>query len=187
MEFAFVPLLEQQNIPKHAHVMECVCLSALLLEGSYVLMRCKWLQEVVSQSLNGMPLHLWSPDFGGLGLSLWCSLAPLTVSGELALSGVLTSMWQPPSLSAPLLLPPRLPLTVFSHELCLKKASRNRTACHIKYHGGTALCWAWKCQVAAASKQISSVTIYAKHFIFSCLCFEVVFWCFWRSNRMAGI
>ncbi len=46
----------------------CVCVNALLLKGSYVLMRCKWLQEVVSHSLNGTPPHLWSPDFGGLGV-----------------------------------------------------------------------------------------------------------------------
>lgn len=61
---------ERQHIPVHVHIMWClcVCLYASLLKGCYVLMRCKWLQEVVSPSLNGMPLHLWSPDFGSLGV-----------------------------------------------------------------------------------------------------------------------
>lgn len=39
------------------------------------------------------------PDFGGPGVVIVMLFVPLTVSGELALMGALTGMWQPPSFS----------------------------------------------------------------------------------------
>lgn len=123
---------EQQHIPALVHMTECVCvcLNASLLKGSYVLMRCKWLQEVVSHSLNGTPPHLWSPDFWGSGSchsdapsSPWPSLENCL-------------WWEYWQACGSLLLSPLLPLTSFSLELFVKDALRNRTACHMKRHSG---------------------------------------------------
>lgn len=65
--------------------------------------------------------------FGGPGVvivMLPCPPVPPTISGELALIGVLTGMWQPPSLS-PLLPPSR---SVLPRAFFVETALRNWTA-----------------------------------------------------------
>lgn len=172
-----------------AHYRVIVCLHASLLKGSYVLMRCKWLQEVVSHSLNRTPLHLWSPDFGGPRVvivmlfrppdRLWRIGFDWSIDRHVAASFSFSST------------PPSLPLTSFSLKIFLKKALRNWTACHVKSHSDKVLFYARNVKSQQHQtprlKQISFVTIYAKHFIFRRICFEDVFWSFLRSNWKSGI
>lgn len=75
------------------------------------------------------------PDFAGPGVVIVMLFVPLTVSGELALMGVLTGMWQPPSFSVSL----HSPLRFLSRRL------RNRTGCHMEKY-----CSEWEKQVSAA-------------------------------------
>lgn len=115
----------------------CECLNASLLKGSYVLMRCKWLREVVSHSFNGTPHYLWSPDFGGPGVVIVMLPRP---PDRLWRIGFDWSIDRHVAASFSFSASPSLPLASFSHELFHKKALRNWTACHIKYNTGEKYC-----------------------------------------------
>lgn len=100
-------------------------------------------------------------NFGVQGVVIVMLLRPLTVSGELSLMGVLTSMWQPPSLS----LSRRSPLSFSSRRFQKIRLPATPSGTEGTYHSEQ------ETTSLSSIKRVFCMTTYAKYIIFRRLCF----------------